>query len=91
MCEMKRGGGMVSNLPILLSMTSNYGPRDNLRGFFINADQLLVSPGTQVVHETFRLPVYRGEGRCRDLTSNHRSGTVRLRAFCTKPRENTKI
>ena len=81
---------MSSILPIPLSMTSNYGPRHNLRGFFINADLPLVSLGTQVVHDRLRLPVDCGKGCCRDLrTSNHRSGTVRLRAFCTKPHEDT--
>ena len=71
--------------------TSNHGPRDNLRCFFIDADQRLVSPGTQVVHDTFRLPGYRGKDCCRDLrTSNHRSGTARARAFCTKLYGNTK-
>ena len=82
---------MSSILPILLSATSNHGPRDNLRGFFIDADQPLVSPGTQVVHDTFRLLGYCGKDCCRNLrTSNHRSGTARVRAFRTKPYGNTK-
>ena len=45
-CEMDRGGGVLWILPILLSATSNHGPRDNVRGFLIAPDQPSVSQGT---------------------------------------------